>query len=102
MSLPYEDHGYDPQSLLSPERIPEEIRDAILRYGSGEKVYVGDFLAAVFRNDLVAAASRADLRNQRCLAAIAVFVRDQLPLQAWGSEKALKAWQVKHNPRTNA
>lgn len=71
--------------------IPEHCRDGMRDYIERGKL-PGSFLCAVICNDLVLAASRADLINQHCLRDYAVFLYGYAPHKAWGSPEALRRW----------
>ena len=77
--------GYD------PERIRDQIRDALLNYRDYHWT-VGGFLTALLENDLAGAAMRADNVNRSVLADLADFVRFELPAKCRGSEEAVKRW----------
>lgn len=53
---------------------------------------MGHFLEAVFSNDLMEAARRADDRNQAVLAKWALFLHWELPGGCHGSREKVKAW----------
>lgn len=52
----------------------------------------GGFVRAVLTNDLSEAAGRADHMNRRALPEIVALVQNELPMQSWGSEKAVRDW----------
>lgn len=57
----------------------------------------GDFLMAVFRNDLSAAVAHADAENQRQLVKWVEFLWGHVPAMAWGSSEKVIDWlQAKH------
>ncbi len=51
-----------------------------------------DFLTAIFSNDLVEAALRADSTNLLCLPAYAGFLYAKAPRKCWGSPDTMKEW----------
>lgn len=55
----------------------------------------GDFLTAIFSNDLVEAVQRADSTNILCLPAYAGFLFSHAPahpIKCWGSKENMSAW----------
>lgn len=71
--------------------IPDYMHEGILRFvllGGG----VGDFLVAVFSNDLKAAAVRADDNNRHALWAYGGLLYDHIPMYAAGSREAMIWW----------
>ncbi len=64
----------------------------------GARAYVeeghrpGDFLLAIFANDLVGAANRADNVNINLLATYAHFLYNEVPRACWGSKEAVEKW----------
>ena len=55
-------------------------------------VPMGDFLTAVFANDLCDSFGRADEENQEALGHIAAWVWNRAPKSCWGSRDKVKAW----------
>ena len=74
-----------------PYYIPIRMMPGIERYVS-KGVPVGDFLMAVFENNLVEAMGRADDENLVNLPAYAVYLRWEMPRGSWGSKEKVKAW----------
>lgn len=54
---------------------------------------VGDFLQAVFRNDLKQSVGRADETNQELLPEYVKFLYNYAPTLCWGSEENYKEWR---------
>ena len=52
----------------------------------------GGFLRSVFENNLVSAAERADMSNQRLLVTYASILVSVIPRAAWGSEALVARW----------
>jgi hypothetical protein len=80
------DHAYD----LLPMHMREHVREYIER---GKPI--GDFLTAVFANDLCDALGRADTINARSLKNYAVFLHTYvpaIPIPAWGSRYHVRQW----------
>ncbi len=70
--------------------LPEHMRDGALRYIL-DGIPPGDFMRAVFANDLVEAAGRADAKNRAALFQWVQFLF-VAPRGCWGSEAAVDAW----------
>lgn len=79
----------------NPDRIRLDIKAALMEYANSGAP-VGGFLENVVANDLVGAASNADIDNLRALAAIACFVYNELPMLCWGSRRVYRAWLGLH------
>lgn len=71
--------------------IPGHMRDGIERYVMSG-VPMGSFLTAVFANDFMEAAGRADDANQAALFAYARFLYNHVPQPCKGSYDAVKSW----------
>jgi hypothetical protein len=71
--------------------IPARMHGGIVRYMlSG--VVPGSFLRAVFENDLMGAAGKADAENMLLLHVYARFIYNHMPTPSWGSPEKVKAW----------
>ncbi len=55
----------------------------------------GDFLTAVLCNNFWRAVLYADDTNEKALRDYALFIYNQLPPDAWGSEESMQAWMEK-------
>lgn len=80
--------------LTSPAwgAIPDYMRDGIAGYIlRGEDL--GDFLTAVFSNNLVEAFGRADQNNELVMRDYAALLYNGCPSESWGSKEKVKAWQ---------
>lgn len=82
--------------------VREDIRDALLEWGKGERNYLGDFLRAVVSNDLTEAMGRADAYNRITLPAIVGLCYNELPSECWGSPDKVRRWAKKHSPEGKA
>ena len=71
--------------------IPEHMRGGIERYVMSG-IPMGSFLTAIFANDFMEAAGRADDENQRALLAYARFLYNSVPSQCKGSYAAVDQW----------
>lgn len=71
--------------------IPDHMLEAMIDYRD-RGVPVGDFLQAVFANDLLEAAGRADDTNKYLLDKYAMFLYNEMPRGAIGSRAAYKDW----------
>lgn len=72
-------------------------RECPLRVQSSLEAYVrglppGDFLRAVLSNDMNEAIARADYENIHALPHIVAYVREHLPVIAWGSAAHVNRW----------
>lgn len=73
------------------EMLPGHIRDGVLRYIE-QGVPTGDFLRAVFSNDLKGAVCRADSTNQRAIVEIVQFMVWYAPAVCQGSPERYENW----------
>jgi hypothetical protein len=73
--------------------IPHHMRGAIERYVM-HGAPMGDFLRAIFANDFMEAAGRADDENQHALLAYARFLYNHVPATCKGSYEAVDAWMA--------
>lgn len=71
--------------------LPESLRDGVRMYLE-YRVPMGSFLGAVARNNLMAAAMRADVDNARDLHRIACWFVANAPAGCWGSSENVEAW----------
>lgn len=75
--------------------------DSIRRYIE-DGIPMGDFLTAVFANDLLGAFGRADHINQNLIRDYALWVYNEAPSPCHGSYERVKAWiaatQAKDSP----
>jgi hypothetical protein len=71
--------------------IPERMQGGILRYIE-HGIEPGHFLSAVFRNDFVGIAGRADDENLENLPAYANFLYNYAPQTCWGSKEKVDNW----------
>lgn len=71
--------------------IPGHMRDGIQRYVMSG-VPMGSFLTAIFANDFMEAAGRADGLNRHALFAYAGFVYNHTPSNCHGSYETVREW----------
>ena len=71
--------------------IPVEMRGGVIRYVE-RGLPPGHFLSAIFSNDLMEAASRADSENGRLFMDYAKLIHNQCPGDCWGDAKQVRAW----------
>lgn len=83
------DDYFDPHADWSG--IPHHCRETIRLYVM-RGVPMGSFCTAVFANDFMEAAGRADDENQRALFAYARFLYNSAPSPCKGSYEAVEAW----------
>lgn len=72
--------------------IPPHMWDGVLRY-IDHGIKPGNFLTALFSNDLVEAVQFADEENRRALAEWARFLYNDAPWGSWGSAEQVTAWR---------
>lgn len=80
--------------------LPRYMQDSVwgyIQYGRP----IGDFLTAVFSNDLVGAYSRADEANAAAMRDYASFLYSEAPRGCWGSAEAVQRWQFHSGLRGN-
>ena len=71
--------------------VPERMRPGIVRYVE-RGIEPGYFLRAIFQNDLIEAARRADDENAEILPSYALLMLRSLPAACWGSRADYDAW----------
>lgn len=71
--------------------IPDYMHGAIERYVF-DGIHPGDFLTALFSNDFMEAAIRADSTNIECFRAYAMLFYNDLPRGCWGSPELMREW----------
>lgn len=81
----YYDTGADWSGI--PYHCRETIRLYVMR-----GVPMGSFCTAIFANDFMEAAGRADDENRHALFAYAQFLYNHVPSQSKGSYEAVEAW----------
>jgi hypothetical protein len=74
--------------------IPEYMIGGLRRYIE-DGIQPGDFLRAVFRNDLTGAVERADNINITILPNYVKFLYNYAPHDCWGSAERYEAWLEK-------
>lgn len=72
-------------------RLPEHMQEPARKYVE-EGRHPGDFLTAVLANNLVEAFGRADSKNQDHMQDWVIWLYNECPGGAWGSEKRIKEW----------
>jgi hypothetical protein len=83
-----------PPSDPTEPYLPSHMRDAMEKYLSFG-IEPGSFLYSVLTNDLRGAIGRADHINLRYLTNIVSYCYNNIPSNAWGSEKRVQDW-MKH------
>lgn len=76
--------------------IPLQMRGGITRY-LVQHIPPGDFLRAVFENDLLDSIGRADEGNRAAITTYARFLYNEMPIRGtegapWGSPEAVTKW----------
>lgn len=72
-------------------KIPNRMHRGIMAYMVDHEK-PGDFLMAVFRNDLTEACARADDENKVMLFVYIGYLYNEAPSESWGSPKKVEAW----------
>lgn len=83
------------EAVFSPDSCPQHLRESLERYAL-HGIPTGDCLRAVLANDLMEAFCRADVETARSMAAIASYVWNRVPRDAWGSYGDVDAWISRH------
>jgi hypothetical protein len=68
-----------------------DTKETIDRYVS-DGVPTGDFLRAVFENNLMEAFGRADIDNRHSMFEICSYIYNNCPSICWGSKKQVQDW----------
>lgn len=71
--------------------LPEHMQNSMRLYIE-HGVDPGDFLRLIICNDFAHAAGRADFVNQHSLLDYCMFLVNDMPMQAWGSNDKYNAW----------
>jgi hypothetical protein len=87
----YQDARLEEGLLRLPGHMHDAVRDWVLR-GEVHPRGMGHFMRAVFSNDFVEAACRADSENSRCLREWALFLYNDVPSACWGSLAKMERW----------
>lgn len=90
MSLVFNDDGKmcRPQE---PSLIPEAIMESLTAYFETGRP-TGGFLEAVLTNDLTQAVARGDDQSRIALPAIVIYIYNNAPRNAWGSQEVVDRW----------
>lgn len=86
--------GFKPLAEDLAKRIPVNMHEGFARYVLLGGI-PGSFLTAVFENNLLHAASKADIHNAPLLSDYARILFNRLPTACFGSEDAVAAWHTK-------
>jgi len=71
--------------------IPTHMHDGIIEWILNGRP-VGNFLRALFENDLAQAATRADASNRVLLYEYVMFLYNYAPAGCWGDDKLVEKW----------
>lgn len=74
------------------DKIPEHMHEGVRAYILHGR-HVGDFLTAIFSNNLALAVYRADPENLAAITGWVSFLHWEVPSPAWGSPEKVRAWQ---------
>lgn len=83
--------GLEFLNKIKESGIPQYMVNPVYEYVMNKQP-VGDFLTAVFSNNLFEAVGRADNANRECLHKYAMLMYNQFPSDAWGSKEKVKSW----------
>ena len=84
--------AHEIQLRLDRSNIPEYMHGGLILY-LVHAVEPGGFLNAVLRNNLKEACVKADHINRDRLHDYVVFLYNEVPMNCWGSDEAVDAWQ---------
>lgn len=73
------------------DSLPEHMQEGARRYVE-QGVWPGDFLRAVLCDSLTEAFARADHINIACIGDWVLWLHNDCPHAAWGSEAAVQRW----------
>lgn len=80
-------------------KCPETFRGGIERYLRA-KINPGHFLSAVLKNDLMEAFNRGDETSLRELRGLMVFLYNDVPYKAWGSDERVRSFKgIANDPK---
>lgn len=79
------------KNQLLESGVPKHNHDSIIGY-IVDGIPLGDFLAAVFANDLMESFGRADFENRISLFEICGFVYNYAPMSCHGNYERVKEW----------
>jgi len=77
--------------ILSETRIPQETKDSINLYVT-KRIHPGNFLMAVFENNLISAVARGDNENLLALPAIVIYLTCHVPVMCYGNKNKVESW----------
>ena len=80
--------------MFEYEKLPFGLRDGMQRYLENG-IMPGHFLTAVLENNLFDAVMRADSTNLSLMPDIVKWIYNEVPWEAHGSERIVKAWVSK-------
>ncbi len=80
------------EQLLKEYDIPQTLHEGIEGYLFSGSV-AGEFLTAVFCNDLIGSFGKADLRSRRAMYEICRMVYSEFPAEAHGSLSKVYKWR---------
>lgn len=91
-------------STINWDLIPDHMRDGVAMYIE-EGVLTGDFLEAVFSNNLRGAFERADDVNAKVIGDYVKFLFNYAPSPCWGSKERVDTWinhgGLRHSTRSS-
>ena len=79
---------------ISYDMLPEHMREIARKYIE-EGYPVGGFLTAVLRNSFTEAIGNADTINSHHFKEWAMWLHNEVPMEAWGSHEKVAEWLEK-------
>jgi hypothetical protein len=78
---------------INYEKVPVHMREPVRGYVE-DGGYIGDFLSALFSNNLAKTYGNADDTNKAALSDWVDFLYWEAPAPCWGSEELVAEWQA--------
>ena len=83
------------KEMLERSKIPGYMHGGIIRYVE-EHIPPGEFLQAIFKNDLMRAFWTADENNEPIIKEYLQFFYNNIPQECWGSKENYENWITKN------
>lgn len=77
--------------MITDNDVPQHLSRGLRDYAQIHQ-RPGGFLQACLENNLYEAAIRADPTSLAGLRAVMIWIKEELPAEAWGSPEAVAAW----------
>lgn len=85
------------EEICEQYKIPSYMIPGVRRYVF-DHIKPGGFMMAVFSNDFMSAARRADPENRKVLPEWASLIHNELPIHCYGSPEKVKEWLLHGGP----